>query len=148
MKPLILFSFLSFFLFSLVGITACKTDENTFPGNEYPIPLNEDDNRYANAPTLFTLHEQEGYFKLSKDSPYTLIYPHAYFSSFREVLLPIRLPSNEIIRQALRWPEPLDDLSGLSVVFSGEVKGKEGTYYPVVLTKLRIVLDVPLSTGH
>lgn len=137
---------LCFLFFLLGGITACKDDENRWPDNEYPIPLDKNDSRYAEEPTLFMLQEQEGHLGRNKDTSYTLLYPSVHSSGFQEPLLPIRLPSKEIIRQALHWPQPLEDLNGLSVVFSGEVKSKKGGYYPIILTHIRVVLDVPMAT--
>lgn len=142
MKPLKKTSIFLFLLFLLGGTSACNEDGKELPENEYPIPLNWDDQRYADQETIFTLEEQEGYLQINKDN-ICIICPYCSSGGFQETLLPIRLPSKEIIIQALGWLEIYEDLSNVSVIYSGDVKAKEGSFYPIVLTNIRAFTLIP-----
>lgn len=127
----------------LCAVTACKDDENGLAENQRLIPLNMEDERYANERTYFTLQQQEGILKFNEDSTAYMIYPdNPKSSGFQEILLPVRLPSTEIMLQALGSPYVFKDLNDQFVIFSGEVKGKEGDYYPIVLTEIKAVFMI------
>lgn len=129
-------------LFLVTG-TACKEDENKLPDNEYAIPLNMEDKRYADEKTYFTLREHEGILEWGKDKQYYMIYPDSKGGGFEETLLPIRLPDVETILKAVNWQG--EDINTLHVIFSGEVKGKEKNYYPIVLTEIRVIFMIPFA---
>lgn len=109
MKPIKKAPLLCFLFLLLIGITACKEDEKKYPDTERTAPLNWDDQRYAEEPTLFTLSVQEGIVRFNRDSACYMIYPNSHTSSFRETLLPIRLPSTATICQAIDWILPIEE---------------------------------------
>lgn len=102
MKTYHFFSFYTSLFLFLVGITACQADKK-YPDTERTVPLNEKDRRYAEEPALFTLKAQEGILRLNRDSACYMTYPNPRTSSFRETLLPIRLPSLATICRVIDW---------------------------------------------
>lgn len=126
----------------LATATACKEDKDKLPDDEYAIPLHMEDKRYADEKTYFVLREQVGILEWGEDKQDYMIYPDLKWGGFGETLLPIRLPDVETILKAVNWQG--EDINTLFVIFSGEVKGKEDNYYPIVLTEIRAVFMTPL----
>lgn len=101
-----------------------RDDEIKSTEYERAIPLNKEDKRYTDAPTYFTLHDQVGQLKPNKNNSCWII-PTTDIGGFQEILLPIRLLSKEAILQIIDRPGIYDNLSDVSIVFSGDVKRKE-----------------------
>lgn len=77
-----------------------------------------------------------------------MIYPNPRTSNFREALLPIRLPSLATICQVIDWVLPVEEFHESPVIYSGDVKDKEGDYYPIVWTELQFIVEIPLTTNN